>query len=200
MNPYETLGIGKHCSRKEIDKAYRRLSMIHHPDKGGDSKKFDEISLAVQILRDPHRRKLYDEYGLSFDMSADMMSENIKAKFKEIVDEWIRTELQLGRNVPIKNFFNEVFQQQFSAIDERKSTLNKQILYISKRKKQIRSADEVSIVHVLMDKQIESLKNEIMDLEKSRYFINRVKDFTNGYSSDDVMNDCQTYSTYFYTR
>jgi len=61
---YETLEVDKKADTKEIKKAYRRLSRIHHPDKGGDEHKFKEISAAYEILSDADKRAAYDKYGL----------------------------------------------------------------------------------------------------------------------------------------
>jgi len=43
---YETLGIEKSADAKEIKKAYRKLAIKHHPDKGGDEQKFKEVNAA----------------------------------------------------------------------------------------------------------------------------------------------------------
>jgi DnaJ homolog subfamily A member 2 len=61
---YETLGVEKDCSASDIKKAYRKLSRLHHPDKGGDEHKFKEINAAYEILSDPENRAKYDKYGL----------------------------------------------------------------------------------------------------------------------------------------
>lgn len=61
---YDTLEVEKDCDAKEIKKAFRRLSRVHHPDKGGDQDKFKEISAAYEILSDPEQRKKYDKFGL----------------------------------------------------------------------------------------------------------------------------------------
>lgn len=61
---YETLEVDKDADVKEIKKSYRRLSRIHHPDKGGDEHKFKEISAAYEILSDADKRAAYDKYGL----------------------------------------------------------------------------------------------------------------------------------------
>lgn len=61
---YETLGVEKNASKKDIRKAYMKLSRTHHPDKGGDEHKFKEISAAYEILSDDDKRAQYDKYGL----------------------------------------------------------------------------------------------------------------------------------------
>lgn len=59
-NHYATLGIDKTASVDNIKKAYRKLALINHPDKGGDPKKFQEISQAYEILSDPEKKRAYD--------------------------------------------------------------------------------------------------------------------------------------------
>lgn len=61
---YEVLGVDKTADQKEIKKAYRKLAVKHHPDKGGDEHHFKEVNAAYEILSDPDKRKLYDKYGL----------------------------------------------------------------------------------------------------------------------------------------
>lgn len=60
---YEILGVSKTSTADEIKKAYRKLAMQHHPDKGGDQEKFKDISEAYAVLSDEHKRKMYDQYG-----------------------------------------------------------------------------------------------------------------------------------------
>jgi len=63
MSHYEMLGVPREASQDEIKKAYRKLVMIHHPDKGGDSEKFKQISEAYEVLSDQERRARYDQFG-----------------------------------------------------------------------------------------------------------------------------------------
>lgn len=57
---YQTLGVGKNATESEIKKAYRKLASQHHPDKGGDTKKFQEIQSAYETLSDPVKRQQHD--------------------------------------------------------------------------------------------------------------------------------------------
>lgn len=59
-NLYQTLGVERTATADEIKRAYRRLAGQHHPDKGGDTRLFQEIQAAYDVLGDPQRRAEYD--------------------------------------------------------------------------------------------------------------------------------------------
>merc|ERR1712166_854749 len=60
---YKTLGVAKNATASEIKKAYRKLAVKHHPDKGGDPDTFKEISKAYDIVGDEEKRSRYDQGG-----------------------------------------------------------------------------------------------------------------------------------------
>jgi len=60
MSHYETLGISKTSSPEEIKQAYRKAASKNHPDKGGDTAKFQQVEEAYRILSDPQKRSEYD--------------------------------------------------------------------------------------------------------------------------------------------
>ena len=60
---YDVLGVSKNANEDEIKKAYRKAAMKNHPDKGGDPEKFKELGQAYEVLSDPEKRELYDQYG-----------------------------------------------------------------------------------------------------------------------------------------
>jgi curved DNA-binding protein len=62
-NYYETLGVSKNASEKDLKTAFRKLAAKHHPDAGGDAEKFKEINEAYNTLKDPQKRQMYDQYG-----------------------------------------------------------------------------------------------------------------------------------------
>lgn len=60
MSHYSTLGVSSSASQDEIKKAYRKLASKYHPDKGGDTAKFQEIQTAYDVLSDPTAKQQYD--------------------------------------------------------------------------------------------------------------------------------------------
>lgn len=64
---YKILGVAKGASAEEIKKAYYRLAHQHHPDKGGDEKKFKEINEAYQTLSNSEKKSQYDKFGRTFE-------------------------------------------------------------------------------------------------------------------------------------
>lgn len=60
---YDTLEISPTATQAEIKKAYRRLALVHHPDKGGDQEAFKKITAAHEILSDEEKRQVYDTHG-----------------------------------------------------------------------------------------------------------------------------------------
>ncbi|KAH8430476.1 putative DnaJ domain protein Psi [Aspergillus melleus] len=67
---YDSLSIKPEASQDEIKKAYRKAALKYHPDKNKDnpsaSEKFKEVSQAYEVLSDPEKRKVYDQFGLEY--------------------------------------------------------------------------------------------------------------------------------------
>ena len=64
---YEVLGINRDSSESDLKKVYRRLAMKFHPDKNPDDpdaeKHFTEVKEAYEVLSNPEKRAIYDQYG-----------------------------------------------------------------------------------------------------------------------------------------
>ncbi|RLN31943.1 hypothetical protein BBJ28_00016930 [Nothophytophthora sp. Chile5] len=58
---YEILGLEPASDEKQVARAYKKKSILHHPDRGGDVKKFLELTHARDILLDPKKKEAYDK-------------------------------------------------------------------------------------------------------------------------------------------
>jgi DnaJ-class molecular chaperone len=69
---YQVLGVPKTASREEIQKAYRQLARKYHPDFNqtdpkGAKEKFQKVQEAFDVLGNPEKRQVYDQFGVSPD-------------------------------------------------------------------------------------------------------------------------------------
>ncbi|MGO1520656.1 MAG: DnaJ C-terminal domain-containing protein [Sphingobacterium sp.] len=75
LDYYKVLGIDSSASQDEVKKAYRKLARKYHPDLNPDDddakKRFQEINEANEVLKDPEKRKKYDQYGASWKHSEE---------------------------------------------------------------------------------------------------------------------------------
>jgi curved DNA-binding protein len=113
---YETLGIPRTATDKEIKAAYRKLARQHHPDANKGNKaseeKFKEITEAYEVLKDPDKRRRYDMLGANYKDGADFRpppdfgAGGFTFDFGDLGD--------LGRGSPFSDFFEMLFGQGFA--------------------------------------------------------------------------------------
>jgi curved DNA-binding protein len=66
---YKTLQLSRDASQEEIKKQYRRLARKYHPDVSKEAnaeQRFKEIAEAYEVLKDPQKRKSYDQLGANW--------------------------------------------------------------------------------------------------------------------------------------
>jgi len=73
-NYYEVLGVSRLASAAEMSAAYKKQALIHHPDRGGSTKKMQELAHVYAVLCDPKKRSAYDRLGREEAGTGDVFS------------------------------------------------------------------------------------------------------------------------------
>lgn len=94
MDYYKRLGVNKTASPDEIKKAYKKLAMQHHPDRGGNQRKFQEINEAYDTLKDPQKRKQYDNPQPEINMNSQ--------NFEDVFSQFFGQRRPMRRNKDVK--------------------------------------------------------------------------------------------------
>ena len=117
MSLYDCLGVNKNASADEIHRAYKKLSLKHHPDKGGDPEKFKELNHAHGVLNDPDRRRQYDITGSDKENAPGI---NVNEMFGNPFGN-MNSHFGMGGNpfgnihINMSNMFNQHHQQKRKA-------------------------------------------------------------------------------------
>lgn len=116
---YDILGVQKTSTKDEIKKAYRKLSMMHHPDKNNNSKesedKFKKISEAYETLGNEDNKRMYDmQYQnpfikmMSSQFSGNMFHQNQESSFDDILSSIFGMPFDININNTHNQTHNEM--------------------------------------------------------------------------------------------
>ena len=150
-NPYKVLKVKKTATAAEIKKAYRKRSTETHPDKGGSSEAFNEVAEAYNVLKDPVKRKLFDEKGIVEE-----------AKIEQ-------------------NFYNDVVELFFNVITTKPNNITELKKFKGKIIRKDTENEAENMFENLIDGKIHNDEKEIQswkdDIEKQ----NKIKEIVNQY-------------------
>lgn len=114
---YQTLGILRNSNQDEIKKAYRKLASQHHPDKGGDKAKFQEIQEAYSVLSDEQKRANYDNPSQQVNNAWDNVPPDFEHFFSQFGGMFGGRPTQRPRNKNINLHTRVTLEQAFNGAD-----------------------------------------------------------------------------------
>jgi curved DNA-binding protein CbpA len=100
IDPYETLGLARDADEQAIKAAWRKAAKTAHPDQGGDVEGFGRLQACYDLLKDPVRRKVYDNTGYDPQLADPRDLKGI-LMLETLVNEFILDEREPGSFDPL---------------------------------------------------------------------------------------------------
>lgn len=136
FDPYATLGVSSDAASEQIKAAYHTLAKKHHPDAGGDVEVMAAVNRAYEVLSDPGRRQVFDDFGV---IRGDDLA-----------------DLRLSAIASIKALFIEMLSQVEPAVLEKADLMRSMQMSADHRMGQLE--DELAKATAARDKEIQKLE------------------------------------------
>ncbi|MBP1851183.1 curved DNA-binding protein CbpA [Rhizobium halophytocola] len=120
IDPYMMLDIERDADDQEIKSAYRKAAKNAHPDSGGDSEQFARLQSAFDLLKDPVRRRVYDDTGYDPQM-ADQKDLKVLMMIETLVNDFILDEREPGSFDPVaamrRKLSDDILKNRFHILE-----------------------------------------------------------------------------------
>ncbi|KAG2529729.1 hypothetical protein JM18_002700 [Phytophthora kernoviae] len=177
---YEILGLEPAADERQVARAYKKKSILHHPDRGGDVKKFLELTHARDILLDPKKKEAYDK-KLSRELLAKKKQREREAelddKRRKMRDELLKKEqnFERGRKTSAQQQKAELSKLREKAL-QRQQELQDRLAKEAKRRADVKKSQE-------LDKAPKSQRTVTFKWDKRQY----------SHSDDTLNRELRTY-------
>jgi curved DNA-binding protein CbpA len=100
IDPYSVLGVDRDAGEQVIRDAWRKAAKTAHPDAGGDAEDFARLQTAYDVLKDPVRRRVFDDTGYDPEL-ADPRDLQGVMMLEKLVNDVILDEREPGSFDPV---------------------------------------------------------------------------------------------------
>lgn len=120
IDPYKMLGIERDADEQTVKTAYRKAAKSAHPDSGGDAEQFARLQAAFDLLKDPVRRRVYDDTGYDPQL-ADAKDLKGLMMIETLVNEFILDEREPGSFDPVaamrRKLSDDILKSRFHILE-----------------------------------------------------------------------------------
>jgi len=188
VNPYlyNVLGVETDASQEDIKRAYRRASMQHHPDKGGDEREFAKIALAYNILSDPGSRERYDFNGLfKGQEEQDMVKHMAINRMMHLMNNVVESNRKTGADLLTLNIIEmviDVAKNVYTECQNQIAEIQNAIENIKMMgKKCVFKGEGENIFELVIEEQLKGMERQIeqqrVELDIARQIVDFLKDY-----------------------
>lgn len=176
MSLYDTLGVDKEASQKDIKQAYRDKAKENHEDKGGDNDAMTEINRAYGVLRDPVKRDRYDKTGQESEDSFEF-------KFQQYVQQlfMMLVDMHDVDHTDLVAEFKEQTAGNVVTLNGKLKDAHKRLKKLNKVVKRLNTGGD-NRIDLVVDHNIHSSKQEIASIEEGIKFMSDCLSAIDGYS------------------
>ena len=180
IDPYALLGIERDADERAIRTAYRRAVKTAHPDRGGDADQFGKLQAAYELLKDPVRRKVYDDTGYDPQL-ADPKDLKGLMMLETLVNDFILDEREPGTFDPVaamrRKLSDDIVKNRFHILEleRHRSRVRKHLDRLGRR-------PETDVLGSMLRARSQSIVEAIRNTEAQIEVIEQAYTMLEGYS------------------
>ena len=180
IDPYVLLGVEREAGDAAIKQAYRKLAKTAHPDSGGDADAFAKLQLAYDLLKDPVRRKVYDDTGYDPQL-ADAKDLKGLIMLETLVNDFILDEREPGSFDPVaamrRKLTDDILKSRFHILE-----LERHRTRVRKHMDRLGKKPETDVLGSMLRARSQSIADAIRNAEGQIEIIEQAYTMLEGYS------------------
>jgi curved DNA-binding protein CbpA len=180
IDPYAMLGVARQADGEALKTAYRKLAKSAHPDSGGDAELFGRLQACYDLLKDPVRRKVYDDTGYD-PLLADVRDLEGVVVLETLINDFILDEREPGSFDPVaamrRKLSDDIVKSRFHILEleRHRARVRKHIDRLGRR-------PEADILGSMLRARTQSIADAIRKAEAQIATIEHAYTMLEGYS------------------
>nr|WP_202033572.1 J domain-containing protein [Agrobacterium larrymoorei] len=174
------LGVERNADEAAIKAAYRKAAKNAHPDSGGDADQFARLQLAYELLKDPVRRKVFDDTGYDPQL-ADPKDLKGLLMLETLVNEFILDEREPGSFDPVaamrRKLTDDILKSRFHILE-----LERHRTRVRKHMDRLGKKPETDVLGSMLRARSQSIAEAIRNAENQIEAIEQAYTMLEGYS------------------
>ncbi len=180
IDPYEMLGVDRDANDQTIRTAYRKAAKAAHPDSGGDAEQFARLQAVYDLLKDPVRRKVFDDTGYDPQLAEPRDLKGLMM-LETLVNDFILDEREPGSFDPVaamrRKLSDDIVKSRFHILE-----LERHRARVRKHLDRLGRRPETDVLGSMLRARSRSIAEAIKTTEEQIKTIEQAYEMLEGYS------------------